>query len=387
MEFFLQLAILILVAKALGEIAERLRLPSIIGYLLAGIVLGQHALNLVPADGEGVVIFAQLGAILLLFVAGVRELRLRDLIQNKIGTFGAAFLGYAFPFLAVVYVMTNIGNIAPGISFSFEQVILLATALSMSSVITSVKTLIHLNKFNTFAGRTILSTAIIDAMGGLLIFTLLSTFVMTAALDIPKVIGITALTAAFFLVFLLADKIVPTILRDAIILRVEEAQFTIAFVVMLALAWLAEMFGLNGIIGAFLAGIIISKTSFRESGFAGKLSSMSYGIFIPVFFAWVGLQFVPEWSIFIPLLVVMVLASNFLGTWFGCRLGNIVGKDALTISVGMLPRGGIDLVLLAAAKNLGILSGVAGDLIFTSVIMLIFVSVAITPPALKAVVQ
>jgi Kef-type K+ transport system membrane component KefB len=208
---------------------------------------------------------------------------------------------------------------------------------------------------------------------------------MTAALDVPKVIGITALTAAFFLIFILADRVVPTILKDAIMLRVEEAQFTIAFVVMLALAWLAEVFGLNGIIGAFLAGIIISKTSFRESGFAEKLSSMSYGIFIPVFFAWVGLQFVPEWNIFIPILVVMVLASNFLGTWLGCRLGNIVGKDALTVSVGMLPRGGIDLVLLAAAKNLGILSGVAGDLIFTSVILLILVSIAITPPALKAV--
>jgi Kef-type K+ transport system membrane component KefB len=93
------------------------------------------------------------------------------------------------------------------------------------------------------------------------------------------------------------------------------------------------------------------------------------------------------WHVFIPLLVLMVLASNFLGTWVGCRLGNIVGRDALSISVGMLPRGGIDLVLIAAAKNMGILEGAAGDMVFTAVVMLILVSIAITPPALRAVVR
>jgi Kef-type K+ transport system membrane component KefB len=283
--------------------------------------------------------------------------------------------------------MVNITNIAPDLGFNFEQIIFLATALSMSSIITTIKTLIHMNRFNTPVGRTILSTAIIDAMGGLFVFTLLSTFVMTIALDIPKVIGISALTLAFFLVFLLADHIIPTLLKDAIVLKVEEAQFTTAFVVMLALAWLAEAFGLNGIIGAFLAGMIISKTSFRESGFAEKLSSMSYGIFIPVFFAWIGLQFVPMWNIFIPLLIIIVLTSNFIGTWLGCTLGNMKQRDSISVSIGMLPRGGIDLVLIAAAKNLGILTGVAGDIIFTSVILLILVSVAITPPLLRAIIR
>ena len=260
-----------------------------------------------------------------------------------------------------------------------NQLLIVAAALSTSSIITTVKTLIDLNKLNTAGSRVLLGSSILDSFIGLFVFTLVITLATTTFINIPKAIGITALTIAFFLIFYLAEKSLPGIIAESKFLEVEEAQFTLVFVVMLGLVYLAEIIGLNGIIGAFFAGIIISKTRLGESTFYEKIASLTYGIFVPIFFAWVGLMVVPAFNDFILLLLGAILAANLLGAYMGSWLGGLGESDALLVGIGMLPRGGVDLVILTTAKGLGLLGGAVGEMLFSSVVMVIIASIVITP--------
>ena len=373
----LELGLLLLGAKVLGELAERIHLPSILGYIAAGIILGpMHGIVHVSPE---ITVFGQLGALLLLFVAGLKEIRLEDIMENRLGAISVSFLGYLFPFIAIVLVASNISLVMPGIELGFMGVLLLAAALSTSSIITTVKTLIDLNRLDTPGSRLLLGSSIIDSFIGLFVFTIVITFATMSFANVPRVAGIIALTLAFFLIFYLAERAIPKIIAESKFLEVEEAQFTLVFVVMLGLVYFAEALGLNGIIGAFFAGIIISKTQLRESVFYEKIASLTYGIFVPIFFAWVGLMVTPVLNEFVLLLVAAIAAANLIGAYAGSWLGNLKEGDALLVGIGMLPRGGIDLVIIAAAKSLGLLEGTTGDFVFSVVVSVVLITMVATP--------
>ncbi len=377
MEFLLAIGILLLTAKLFGELMERLHLPSILGYIVAGIFLGP--MHGVVSPTPEIALFGELGALLLLFVAGIKEIRLEDILRNKVATIAVSFLGYLFPFVAILFIVSHIGELFPGVSLSINQMLIMAAALSTSSIITTVKTLIDMNKLNTEGSRVLLGSSILDSFIGLFVFTLVITLATTTFVDIPKAVGITSLTLAFFLIFYLAEKALPGIISKSRFLEVEEAQFTLVFVVMLGLVYFAEIIGLNGIIGAFFAGIIISKTRLGESIFYEKIASLTYGIFVPLFFAWVGLMATPILNNFVLILVGAILAANLLGAYFGAWLGGLSEGDALLVGIGMLPRGGVDLVIIATAKSLGLLAGPAEGMLFSSVVMAIMISIVATP--------
>ena len=331
-----------------------------------------------------IAIFGQLGALLLLFVAGIKEIRFKDIMKNQVATIAISFLGYLFPFIAIVWVASNVGMLIPGVEFGLIEILLVATALSTSAIITTVKTLIDLNKINTEGSRILLGSSILDSFIGLFVFTVIISFASVGVPSLSKAVGITALTGAFFLVFYLAEKALPELISRSKFLEVEEAQFTMVFVVMLALVWLAEVFGLNGIIGAFFAGVIISKTQLSESAFYEKVGSLTYGIFVPIFFAWVGLMVHPELNMFVVVLVAVIAAANLIGSYIGSWMGNLSEQDALLVGIGMIPRGGVDLVIITTALSLGLLGGAAGSLIFSSVVMVVMISIIITPVLLHA---
>ncbi len=349
---------------------------------MAGVLLGPVH-HLVHPSAE-IAVFGQLGALLLLFVAGIKEIRFKDIMKNQIATVGIAFLGYLFPFIAVLFVVANVGVLIPGVELGLTEILLAAAALSTSAIITTVKTLIDLNKINSAGARVLLGASILDSFLGLFVFTIVITFAVIGLPSLPKAVGITALTIAFFLVFYLAEKAIPELIARSKFLEVEEAQFTMVFVVMLGLVWLAEIFGLNGIIGAFFAGIIISKTQLSESAFYEKVGSMTYGIFVPIFFAWVGLMIEPQLNMLVVVLLAVIAATNLIGAYIGSWLGNLDEGDALLVGIGMIPRGGVDLVIITSAMSLGLLGGAAGSLIFSSVVMVVMISIIITPLLLHA---
>ena len=165
---------LLLAAKILGEICERLNYPSVLGYLGAGMLLGPIAASvagnpLVPLSQE-VMIFGELGAILLLFIAGLGEIHVEELLKNKIATVGSALLGYLFPLIAALFIASFVYVIDPGIVFSYPQIIVLVIAASCTSIMPSVRMLVQRGKMKTEIGRTIITSGILTDVAGLLVF-------------------------------------------------------------------------------------------------------------------------------------------------------------------------------------------------------------------------
>ncbi|MBN3037630.1 MAG: cation:proton antiporter [Candidatus Diapherotrites archaeon] len=387
MSFLINLVLVLITAKAFGELAERLKYPSVLGYLAAGLLLGPAAqtmlgATIVSAEDPGIMVFGQLGAILILFLAGLREVNVKNLMENKIATIGSAFLGYLLPFSGALFLATQ--ATAFGVpALDFAQTLLLVTAVSCSSVITTLKTLLETGRIKTIAGKTILSSAILGDTAGLLIFTLVLSYISVSGMFPYKFMGVLLLAVIFAVIFLVGERLIPILVEKTSVLEVEEAQFTVAFIVMLALAYLASLFGFHGIIGAFLAGLIIAKTSLRNGNFAPKISSLAYGIFVPIFFAWIGMLFTPiAWEFSLALLLVVV-AANMMGAGIGAWLGNVDAESSASISLGMIPRGGIDLVVIAAGYTMGFLSGAAGQAVLSSVILLAVITMLITPPLLR----
>jgi len=367
--FLFYLLLLLVSAKIAGEAAERSGFPSTLGYLLTGMFYSSTLF--VPLFGDpSIPVFGQMGAMLLLFVAGMRELDTLKLVENRAAAVLSSVLGFFFPFFAVSFLALNAGLIDPRVSFSTPQVLILVTALSVSSVVPVVKVLVQEGKLNTRPGKLILSSAVINAIIGLVVFTLFS-ICLSAGRSGTEVFLV---AVVFVVLFYVGENIIPVILDFTEKLSVEEAQFTLAFVIMLLLAGMARFFGLHGVIGAFVAGILVSKSSLKQGGeFSEKLASLAYGVFVPLFFVWIGLRFyVPFFTWFFVVLVVVLLVSNFVGVFLGLRLGGVKRREAVGVSVGMLPRGGVDLVILAALFGVvspSVAGGSMGAVLYSSVVL------------------
>jgi Kef-type K+ transport system membrane component KefB len=390
MEVLFQLAILLATAKILGEICERVSLPSVLGYISTGIVYGFLFNNYGPLMGlteplakpsdPVLFFFAQLGAILLLFTTGFREGDIHKLLGQKRAIVTISILGYAFPFITTFLIGSYFG-------LPFGQLLVLMLVVSATDIGTTVKTLIDLHEVTTKIGRTLLGVTIIDGFIGLIMFTFVITFITTSQVGWSEVMLVASSMFLFLVIFIIMQKVAPKIIDKTGTLAIEEAQFAFAFIFILFLAIIAESFGLHGIIGAFLAGIILSRSSIVETDFIEKLSAVSYAIFVPLFFVWTGLLLnIPSLSIFSGIIIIGVLVSNFLGASLGSFLSGIRDKkDVISVGLGMLPRGGINLVI--ATIGIKLVSEETGNLILATVMLLIIASIVVAPALLRGILK
>lgn len=382
MEFLLVVLVVLISAKFFGEIAERLGLPSILGYLVAGMALGLVGF-LTPSE-HNIAVFGQMGAILLLFVAGMRELDAPTILKNKRATYGSAVLGFLLSFLFVLVAISSHWLYASdSLHVAPNLIVVLSAALAVCSVVPSMKVFVKERKLNTVVGRVVLGSAVLIALFGLGVFTVLSVFLTTGATDL-----VSAFTEVFFVsamllvIFVVSSDIVPYLIDFSNSFEVEEAQFALVFIVMLVLALTTWAFGLHGVIGAFIAGMVVSKVGGGRAGFSEKMASLSYGVFVPIFFAWVGsmfVGFVPDLLFFV--LMGSALGGSFLGGFIGSLLGRISAREALVVGLGLIPRGGISLVMLAAIKTGApwLFGGVVGDYLYSVSVLVVVVSMVVTP--------
>jgi len=178
-------------------------------------------------------------------------------------------------------------------------------------------------------------------------------------------------------------------------MKVEEAQFSLAIIIILMFAWLAGQFGLSSIIGAFFAGVILSKSSvFENHTFVEKISSLSYGLFVPVFFAFTGSQLAFDnfgQNITRALIFLGVITTVQIGcAFFATKINKYSNREGLLVGLGMLPYGEVTLVVMAALITLSKTKPeffVGQDVygLFSSVLLLIMMSILLTPILMKLV--
>lgn len=372
----LDLLIIIGAAKIFAEIAERLKVPAVLGEILAGVVIGPSALGLIHLDearGVSIAVVAEIGVLLLLLQVGM-EMDLAELGKVGKASLLVAFIGVAAPFA---------GGTAVGLAFGQDTntAIFVGAALTATSVGITARVFGDLRALATTEARVVLGAAVADDVLGLVILTVVVKIVTGGSVSVGMVAG----TLGLALVFLLATGFVGLLgvprLLD-IVHRKASSPATVtvvALVLMLGFAELADAAKLAFIIGAFMAGIAIGASHHhervaRDLGAAGN-------IFIPVFFAQIGinadLDAMLKPSVLGVAAVLSVVAilgklASALGT-AGTRV------DRLLVGLGMVPRGEVGLIF----ASIGLTNGVLDNDQYGALLIVVLLTTVMTPPLLR----
>ena len=387
MTSFLQLALLLSIilfsAKLAGYLSVRLGQPSVLGELLIGILLGPSVLDLLslpviePVLADTIAEFGELGVLLLMFIAGL-ELHLHELRQNTRVAASAGFLGVLLP--------TALGW-AAGRLFGMDNStsIFLGLTLGATSVSISAQTLMELKVLRSRVGLSLLGAAVFD---DILVILALSLFLAVEA-GAASVTGTLVILARMFLFLILSAGFglwaLPGLMRRIANLPISRGVLTLALVVMLAYGLIAELLGgMAAITGAFIAGLMMSRSGERERVENG-IHALAYGLFVPVFFINIGLSVNVRtlqlgMVIFALVITLVAILGKWLGAGLGARLGGLDKRESVQLGAGMVSRGEVGLIV----ASVGIDQGLIQPDEFSALVIMVLVSTLITPPILRS---
>lgn len=379
-EFLFDLALILISTKLFGLITKKIRMPQVVGALVAGVVLGPAFLN-VLSETEFIQNLAELGVIVLMFTAGL-ETDINQLKKTGKASFIIAVLGVIIPLVGGFFIASifNKGNDVNTILQNvFIGIILTATSVSIT-----VETLKEMGKLNTRAGNAILGAAIIDDILGIIALTI------TTSLADPSINVIIVLIkiVMFFIfagfagylfhwAFIKLDERYQRDLRRFVI---------IAFVFCLLLSFCAEeFFGVADITGAFIAGLVISDSN-RSKYLNSRFETLSYMLLSPIFFASIGIKvqltaMTKTIFIFAILLLLVAILSKVFGCALGAKLCKYSNREAIQIGTGMISRGEVALIV----ANKGIAMGLMLPEFLAPVVIVVVVTTIVTPILLKVV--
>jgi len=367
------LFLIFLSAKITGAIFEQLHQPAVIGEILAGIIIGPYLLNLIePAQIYDVL--AEIGAIILLFTVGLQT-GIDEILKVGKRALLVATLGVIFPFV-FGYLYTLI------VDHSTIEAMFIGAAMVATSVGITARVLADLKVIDTEIARVILAAAVIDDILGMIVLAVV-TGAGQGTVSYLK-IGLVLLEAIGFVLFLIL--IGPKLTRKFIVpkvanLRVRNAVFALAIVICLGLSALASYLEIAAIVGAFMAGMVLSEFNSRFE-LVTKTESL-YDFLVPFFFVMLGTKV--DLSVFTQsdmwLAALLITLFAVLGKLIGCGLAALkMGfKSAVTIGVGMIPRGEVGMIIAAV----GLSSQAIGADLYAVVIFMVIATTVMTPPILK----
>ncbi len=277
------LAVLLSVSFIVGEIFERIGLESIIGYIVTGLALGPSLFGLIEADA--VAGFGTIGATLILFQAGLREENAAEIFRHRKGL----DLGLGVLIGSFFFIMAALLLFGPRyLPFTdIQQYVFIALAYAVVDIGVPSKIMLSRNMLREEIGKYTIKSSVINVTAGLGVLTVLvltsSTTLSSLAVKVGGILG-------FVFVFVLLHEFIHKIDEYIIMFEETEAQFAITVALLLFMAYLTEIIGLSSVLGAFFAGVIISRSDFSDSrAFQEKIEAIGEGLFIPIFFAWFGL--------------------------------------------------------------------------------------------------
>ena len=381
LQFVLALIIIIVVAKTGGYISMRCKQPAVLGELLAGLVLGPTVLNLLHWGifndvhlGEFIAHLAELGVIMLMLLAGL-ELHTNELAKSSKVAGLAGTLGVATPLLMGWGICILFG--LPTRQAVFVGLILAATSVSISA-----QTLMEMGLLRSPVGVAMLGAAVFDDVLVLLalsIFTALSSDMGVTGFG--EVMQILLQMVGYFAISIAIGKWwLPRLANRADRMHINQGLYLFTLIVALLYAWVAEAVGgIAAITGAFLAGLFLSRTPQRER-MIGGISTIAYAIFVPVFFANIGLQTnvrnLSGGLLWMTLAIIMVaVASKLLGCGLGARIGGMSPRESLLLGAGMVSRGEVGLIV----ATLGLTHNLIDQKIFSMTVVTVIVVTLLSP--------
>ena len=378
--YLISIALILLSTKVLGLFSKVVRLPQVVGALLAGIILGPACLGIVHST-EMLSNLSEIGVIVLMFAAGL-ETDIDELKRTGKASFLIALIGVLVPLAggaAVAYFFNNSTDSNVMLQNIFIGIILTATSVSIT-----VETLKEMGKLSTRAGNAILGAAIIDDILGIIALTVVISMAdesVNIGIVLLKILGFFAFTFVAAVGYHYAFKKWTD--NSAVKLR---RYVVISFVFCLVLAYCAEVFfGVADITGAFFAGLALSGTK-KSEYISKRFDTLSYLLLSPIFFAGIGLKVeLPKMNgeivLFTVLLCVVAALTKVIGCGLGAKICKYTSKESLQIGVGMISRGEVALIVANKGEAVGLMS----DKFFAPVIIMVVFTTVVTPVLLKLV--
>ena len=385
-EFVFNILVLLVSAIILGEVFKRIKLPAMVGHLLAGVIVGPTLLGIVHTD-DSFLVFVDLAVFFLMFLAGL-ELHPEEI--KKAGKRGAilSLLAFSIPFLATFGLMQILEQSL--ISSMFVALTLAITAVPVSAVV-----LMEFKLLKSKLGTTVMTAGIINDILSLVILAIILQMAANGesnneSIDLAEVLLSTAKIAAFiggiFLVDYLLNKFshhIPTKFIPVFSnLKTKESGFAILLIVTFTISLIAELSGLHFIIGTFFAGLIIYRKIIGKENFetindvSGKIT---FGFFSPIFFAFIGTELhAQSLSGAIPLFLVLLavaIAGKIGGGFLGAKIAGFSTQKSKIIGYLMNSRGMVELVIAV----IGLEAGIIDEAMFSIIVAVGFITTILAP--------
>lgn len=393
-QVLLLLALLVSAAKLAGALAARVGQPSVFGEILAGLLLGPTALNVLgwplfgpaasPLPGaepppllDLVRDLSDIGVVLLMFVAGL-ETDLAEMRRVGAVAFWAAFGGVLLPF---------VGGAAAAAAFGLPLLwegVFVGAILTATSVSISAQTLIEIGQLRSREGATILGAAVIDDVMGIVVLSAVVGFARASGAGGAAAMALVVVRmAAYFAGAILVGRTLGALERFTRRLQVSQALLAFAVAVAFFYAALAEWIGgIAAITGSYLAGVLFGRSPVKHHLEDGT-RALTYSLFVPVFFVGIGLQanardLGPHVGLTVTIVLVAIVAKA-LGCGLFARLSGFSPLEATRVGVGMISRGEVGLIV----AGYGLSSGIIGRDVFSASVVMVLATTMVTPPLLR----
>jgi Kef-type K+ transport system membrane component KefB len=370
-QLLLELFAIFVSAKAVGELFERIALPSVLGEILAGALLGPYALGWVPVT-DTIHSVAELGAIFVLFSAGL-EISPGELIRIGGKSLSVAVAGIVVPFLLGFFYMKLRGDLT-------SESVFVGAAMVATSVGITARVFADLHLLSTETAKIILGAAVFDDILGMLLLAVVGGMASGGVnwLHMGVLIG----EAAGFALFMLfvAPRIVRRMEPGVGQLSMQNASLVVALAICLLLSWLAVKIGVAAIIGAFFAGLVFADYA-PQWNLLPRVAGITEFL-APFFFFTIGARLnasLMTRQILISAMIVSVLA--IVSKLIGCGLPMIRygWRQVLQVGTGMMPRGEVALIVALV----GLQSGIVSESTYAIVVIMTAVTTLLAPPLLR----
>ena len=386
-DFFLTLLIILLTARIFAELTVRLNGPSVIGELLAGVVLGPSLLGWIEPM-EAIQLMAEIGIILLLFEVGLGT-DLQQLARSGHKSLVVAIAGFVLPLL--------LGFIIGYWLFNLELLVSLfiGGTLTATSIGITARVLKDLKRHHSSESQIILGAAILDDIMGVVLLALLYEFSIGGGVNLVNTGKVISFVATFFVLAPVAAKIMSTVIKhiDSTTEIPGLIPTTIVSLVLL-FAWLAHMMGAPELLGGFAAGLALSRRFFLPFGavlhadpsFAERIETEMKSIihlFTPIFFVLVGMSLnlrEIDWGspfiwVFSLVFFIVAVIGKIAGPWFIRESWPV----RWIIGTAMIPRGEVGLIF----AELGRESGIFNNEIYAGMVIVIAITTVLSPLAIQ----
>lgn len=399
-----QVAVLLFTARALGEVARRLRQPSVVGEIMAGIVLGPSLLSgffpiinewLIPqTDLQGYLleVVSLIGVMFLLLITGLETdiALIRRHARTAVGvSFGGIIVTFSTGFL--------LGQFLPDFLLADKSqrlvfALFVATAMSISAIPVIAKVLMDLNLMRRDIGQTIIASGMSDDTIGWILLSIVAGLAGGEAVTTGSVLQAAGSVIAFMVIsFTLGRRLVKKAL-DFVQDEVTSEERLLTLIVVLTFAWgaITQALNLEAALGAFVMGILFGQMPRLPDSVRHKVESVALGIFAPVFFAVAGLKvnlmnlLEPKLMAIALLVIFTATAGKVAGTYMGARLiGRRDHWTALSFGAGLNARGAMEIIIATIGLTLGILS----QDMFSIIVLMAMATSLMAPPALRWVLK